>query len=351
MGSEILDSSGGARTIAPELVDPRATTSPVVELDELQPVTIEPPPGPEPHTRRRPGLGALTARLVRLKTDQTARRTTIRTVLICLVLMALTASVVQFRAAEQARAERDARVAVDIRLNGVHQSGADAPQGSVTADVQVHNLGPADVTVIALDVMNGGDPDDVVIANDVADASGPVAPGLNRETEYTLQLPCRPSFQLGFGPPQMFAKVRTVDGRVHSLPVNLDTVNEQGGLLTACVQDDASAAPFDYGSVSDGRTVTMTIDVTTAPQMVTLMTPNVGVPVQYVTVPRLPALARPGTTFIVKVTPRVASCSRAPLDLDALQNLGVSIGSQQTGDSYLPVLVAQAAGRACGPRG
>lgn len=351
MGSEILDSSGGARTIAPELVDPRATTSPVVELDELQPVTIEPLGSPHARTRRRPDRSALTARLTRLRTDETARRTTIRTVVICLVVMALTASVVEVRAAKQARAERDSRVAVDIRLSDVHQAGADAPRGSVTADVQVHNLGPADVKVLALDVMNGGDPNDVVIANDVADTSEPVAPGLNRETAYTLQLPCRPSFQLGFGPPQMFAKVRTVDGGVHSLPVNLDAINEQGGLLTACIQDDDSEASFNFGSVTDGRTVTISIDVTTDPQMVTLMTPNVGVPVQYVTVPRLPTLARPGSTFVVKVTPRVATCSRTPLDLDALQNLGVSIGSQQVVDAYLPVLVAQAAGRACGPRG
>src|SRR4051794_17483685 len=46
MGSEILDSSGGTRSVAPgPAVDslPDAT-APLVELDELAPVQIDPPP-------------------------------------------------------------------------------------------------------------------------------------------------------------------------------------------------------------------------------------------------------------------------------------------------------------------
>jgi hypothetical protein len=75
------------------------------------------------------------------------------------------------------------------------------------------------------------------------------------------------------------------------------------------------------------------------------------VPVRFVSVPRLPASVRAGQTLIVKVSPVVKSCPRTPLDLDALQNVGISVGQQQFSDPYLPALVAQAAGRACGGRG
>jgi hypothetical protein len=344
MGSEILDSSGGARTIVPELLDPRSNL-PVLELDELEPVTIEPP---QERGRLTGPRAPLRRAVLRFRDDERARRTTMRTALLCLVVAALTASVVEFWAARAADAERAGRVAVDIRLTDVRPGASGADNGRVAADLQIHNRGPADVTVVALDVMNGGDASDVIVANDVAKDSQPVEPGLTRETAYTLALPCRPSFQLGFGPPQLVAKIRTADHALHSVPVNLDAVNEQGGLLTACVQDSGDQEPFTYGSVSDGRSVTMTIDLSSGPQMVSLVIPDVGVPVQYVTTPRLPTVARPGTTFVVKVTPRVTSCAGTPLDLDAVQNLGVSIGSQQVTDSYLPALVAQAAGRACG---
>jgi hypothetical protein len=271
--------------------------------------------------------------------------------------MAITASIVEFRSSRLAEAERNGRVAVDIRMmeirpaDGASASGAEG--SAVTTDVTVHNLGPADIEVTALDVANGGDAGDIVIANDVANASAPVEPGVNRETTYQIRLPCRPSFQLGFGPPQLIARVRTADNAVHSVPVNLDAVNEQGGLLTACVSDFNGGLDeqVDYGSVSDGRTVSFTIGVPTGPRSVALVTPAIGVPVHYTTSPRLPTEVTAGQTLVVKVTPTVTSCPRTPIDLDALQGLGISVGTQQFSDPYLAVLVAQAAGRACGRRG
>ena len=253
-------------------------------------------------------------------------------------------------------AERNGRVAVDIRMLEVRPAdGAatgEASANSVAADVTVHNLGPADIDVIALDVANGGDASDVIVANDVTGTSTPVEPGVNRETSYTLRLPCRPSFQLGFGPPQLIARVRTADNAIHAVPVNLDAVNEQGGLLTACVSafDNGPDAQVDYGSVSDGHSVTITIGVPTGPRPVTLVAPDVGVPVRFVTTPRLPTRVDPRETLTVKITPTVSSCPRTPLDLDALQNMGIEVGTQQFSDVYLPALVAQAAGRACGRR-
>jgi hypothetical protein len=346
MGSEILDSSGGARSAAPELVDaPAVNSEALLELDELQPVTIEP-------TRSRVRRSRVRPTLRRWRDDERARRTTLRTVLLCLLVMAVTASIVEFRAVREVQAERNGRVAVDIRVADIRQVQVSGGEGNVvSADVQIHNLGPAVIEVVGLDITNGADASDVVIANEVSRQSSEVEPGLTRQTSYSIRLPCRPSLQLGFGPPQMLARVRTVDHAVHAVPVNLDTVNEQGGLLSACNSSDGTdSSPFNYGSVSDGLSSTITIDVTGVPRTISLVRPDVGVPVEYVTTPRLPATARPGTTFVVKVVPRVTTCPRTPLDLDALQNVGVSIGAQQVADAYLPALVAQAAGRACGRR-
>jgi hypothetical protein len=350
MGSEILDSSGGARSVAPEqaLAGPSAST-PLLELDELTPI-LE----PAPRTARPSRLRGVWRRL---REDSDTRRATFRTVILCLVVMAITASIVEFRSSRLAAAERDGRVAVDIRMveirpaDGATASGAEG--SAVTADVTVHNLGPANIEVMALDVANGGDAGDIVIANDVTETSSPVDPGVNRETSYPIRLPCRPSFQLGFGPPQLIARVRTADNAVHSVPVNLDAVNEQGGLLTACVSefDGGPDEQVNYGSVSDGRSVSITIDVPTGQRSVELVTPAIGVPVHYTTSPRLPTEVTAGQTLVIKVTPIVTSCPRTPIDLDALQGLGISIGTQQFSDSYLPALVAQAAGRACGRRG
>src|SRR5690349_4449284 len=103
MGSEILDSSGGARSAAPELVDaPAVNPEALLELDELQPVTIEP-------TRTRVRRSPVRPALRRWRDDERARRTTLRTVLLCLVVMAVTASVVEFRAVRDAQAERNGR--------------------------------------------------------------------------------------------------------------------------------------------------------------------------------------------------------------------------------------------------
>jgi hypothetical protein len=54
--------------------------------------------------------------------------------------------------------------------------------------------------------------------------------------------------------------------------------------------------------------------------------------------------------MVVKVTPQVTQCSRTPVNFDALPGIGVRIGTESVSDTYLPALVAQAAGRACGGR-
>lgn len=344
MGSEILDSSRGARSVAPEQALPSPTPTTLLELDELAPVAEPTPVGRRP-SRLRGGWR-------RLREDGGVRRTTFRTIVLCLVVMALTASVVQFRSSRLADAERQGRVAVDIRIIDARPADTGTGAGNaVTADVTVHNLGPAGVTVLALDVANGGDSSDVVLANDVSGSSTTVAPGVNRETSYILRLPCRPSFQLGFGPPQMIARVRTADNAVHSVPVNLDIVNEQGGLLTACINGSADGdAQVNYASVSDGRSVMITLDLPHGSQPVSLVAPPTGLKVRFVSVPRLPTRIQAGQSMNIKITPTVSSCPRQPLDLDALQGLGISVGQQQFSDPYLPVLVAQAAGLACGGR-
>jgi hypothetical protein len=349
MGSEILDSSGGTRSVAPGLAvePPRELATPVVDLEELQPVRIDPrPPGPA-RTRS-------LASLRRLWSDPDRRRTAIRSVVAAAVLVALTTSVVEFRAGRDAAAERAGRVAVDIRLDEVHPAsrsfelnGAPA-EGTVTARVELHNLGPEEVRLLGLDVTRGGT---VQIPNNVTDTPTLVGPGRSSDTTYNLRLPCRPDQQRGFGSPDLTARVRTVDGQVHAVPVNLSAVNVNGGLLTACISDtqEEPDAVTSYSSTSDGNSVAMTIVVGgDQPRQVSLVTPNVGVEVRYVSTPRLPATAQPDITFVVKVTPEVVRCSRTPVNFDALPGVSVKIGSEAVSDTYLPALVAQAAGRACG---
>jgi hypothetical protein len=352
MGSEILDSSGGTRSVAPgPAVDERPdSAAPLVELDELAPVQIDPPPSAPPRSAR--PLAA--AR--RLWGDPDRRRTALRIVLSCALLMALTASVVEFRASRRAAALRDGQIAVDIRVDEVHPasrsfelSGAPA-DGTVTVRVEVHNMGPQQVQLMALDVTHAGA---VQIPNDISDTTAPLEAGGSIDTTYNVHLPCRSDQQSGFGTPEMTAQVRTADRALHAVPVNLTTINEQGGLLTACIEDEptTSDSVSAYSSTSDGNSVVMTIVVGgDASKVVTLVTPNVGVPVRYVAVPRLPVRAQPGITLVVKVTPQVTQCSRTPVNFDALPGVGVRIGTESVSDTYLPALVAQAAGRACGGR-
>ena len=80
-----------------------------------------------------------------------------------------------------------------------------------------------------------------------------------------------------------------------------------------------------------------------------------GVPPQvgFITSPRLPVTVRAGTRFTVTIRPVVHGCPRAT-DLAALSALGVAYGPGDDDtypDPYLPLLVAQAVGRACASPG
>jgi hypothetical protein len=348
MGSEILDSSRGTRSVAPDagvaaLPD---QSVPVVELDELKP----PPPAPVQTVpvRHTGPLGYLHE----VAGNRVRRRTTIRTVLIVALLMALTASVVQFRAQHQSQVEQSGRLAVDIRLAEIRPASrsydlsGNPARGTVTARVELHNLGPEEIRLVGLDVTSAGE---VQIANDVTESSTPLAARGTSDTTYNLRLPCLPGQQQALGNPDLTARIRTADRQVHSVPVNVSAVNEEGGLLIACITDaqDSRDPVSSYSSTTDGATVVMTVVVGGAAKRVALVTPNVGLSVRYLTVPRLPTLAQPGIALVVRVTPQVTRCSRTPINFDALPGIGVSIGSEQVQDSYLPALVAQSAGRAC----
>jgi hypothetical protein len=352
MGSEILDSSRGTRPIAPDpAVDARPDRSvPTIELDELAPL---PTAAASAEPDRRP-IGPL-GRLRVLVRDPARRRTTIRMVLAAALLVGLTASVVQYRSEHQNQVEASGRLAVDIRLAEIRPASrsydlsGNPARGTVTARVELHNLGPEQVRLVGLDVTDDGA---VQIANDVTESSTPLAAGSASDTTYNLRLPCLPGQQRGRGTPDLTARIRTADQKVHPIPVDVSAVNEQGGLLIACITDDpAQADPISsFTSSTDGRSVSMTIVVGGSAKRVALVTPNVGLSVRYDTVPRLPVEAQPGVALDIKVTPVVTRCPRGPINFDALPGMGVLIGTEQMQDSYLPALVAQAAGRACATR-
>jgi hypothetical protein len=352
MGSEILDSSRGIRPVTLDAaVDaPPDRSVPTVELDELtplsaEPAAVEPDRGPDGRLGRLRGLAR----------DPARRRTTIRSVLAAALLVALTASVVQFRSEHQSQVEASGRLAVDIRLAEIRPASrsydlsGNPARGTVTARVELHNLGPEGIRLVGLDVTHDGE---VQIANDVTESSTPLAASNASDTTYNLRLPCLPGQQRGRGTPDLTARIRTADQKVHAVPVNISAVNEQGGLLIACISEDpAEAEPISaFTSTTDGRTVSMTVVVGGSAKRVALVTPNVGLSVRYDTVPRLPVEAQPGVPLNIKVTPVVTRCPRGPINFDALPGMGVLIGTEQMQDSYLPALVAQAAGRACATR-
>jgi hypothetical protein len=77
-----------------------------------------------------------------------------------------------------------------------------------------------------------------------------------------------------------------------------------------------------------------------------------GVPAQvgFVTRPRLPATVPSGTHFTVTIRPVVHACP-ATFDVTALPGIGLSFGDDTYVDPYVPLLLAQAVGRACAGRG
>lgn len=350
MGSEILDSSRGTRSVAPSPpLDAAESVVPMVELDELKPVR----PDNEGVTKeRRPGLVTY---LRGLREDPPRRRTTIRMVAVCVLLVVLTASVVQFRAQRQVSAEQSGRLAVDVRLDEVRPASrsfdlnGSPANGSVTARIEMHNVGPAEVRLVGLDVTQGGE---VQVVNDVRDTSTTLDPGRTSDTTYNIRLPCVAGAQRTFGSPELTARVMTTDRQVHDVPVNMSQVNQDGGLLVACIaSDDDQTRPINnYSSTTDGTSVAIKIITNFSGQQVALHVPDVGVQLRFTSVPALPATTRAGIELAIKVTPSVVRCPRGTINFDALQGIGVTIGTEQLSDSYLPALVAQAFGRACGQR-
>ena len=214
----------------------------------------------------------------------------------------------------------------------------------------LHNLGPEPVRLVGLDVTHEGT---IELGNDVTRLSSPLGPGVSSKVVYQMQLPCSATAQRDLGIPELTARVRTVDNAVHPVPVNLDVVNDNGGLLQACeiaTGDGPSDSDVNYSyssAVDADGTLRITILVGDAPQTLRLVTPEVGQAVRFVTEPRLPATVQPGGPFVVRVRPEVSHCGPKRTNYDSLQGIGVSIGTQQIRDENLPVLVAEAIGRAC----
>jgi hypothetical protein len=208
--------------------------------------------------RREPGTAGLrevaasvAAATRRIATDPGRRRIAVRVVAACLSLMIVTGWIVHAHDQRIADAQQAAALNVDIRLAQVpaDTSSGDgqlpALEGSASAEVQLHNVGPLPVHLLGLDVLAGFEDD---ASYPVLRTDTTVQPGDQLDQSYHVTLPCgidRGAAAAG----TMNAQIRTSDGVVHTLPVDLTAVNDAGGLLGACLYYEFRQGQFrGFGS-------------------------------------------------------------------------------------------------------
>jgi hypothetical protein len=138
------------------------------------------------------------------------------------------------------------------------------------------------------------------------------------------------------------------------VPVDLSAMSELGGVFDSCSVYSHPNLNADSQLVAGG--VAVSLDLPSSAQSgsdtVAVAVFRAGVPRQvgFITTPRLPASIRAGTHFTVTIRPVVHGCPTA-FDLTPLPAIGLAFGDDTYPDPYLPLLVAQAVGRACAGRG
>lgn len=347
MGTEILDFDPERPPAAP---GPRADAPfdralDVVDLDET---------GADRHAERPRGSTTLARWLGRLRTDGDQRRRLARLVALLLLVAIVTAAVAQQRADRQAAQAEDTRLAVDVRVDHLPSlddpSVSPGPRGQSFLPLKVHNLGERPVHLTALLYRLPGDrgQDRTLLDVDVA-----IPPGQLLNRAYRVALPCGPTPETAItGPATMTALIRTADGVTHVVPTDVSALDEMGGVFAACSVYAHAYGAYDANSQVDHGGVHITLSLPSVDlvgsNFVEVGVLREGLPdaITFLTTPKLPAESRAGTRISVRLRPVVRSCPRG-VDLTNLPSLGLRIGPDTYPDPYLPLLVAQAIGRAC----
>lgn len=171
--------------------------------------------------------------------DPAGRRRALRLVAAGIVLVLVSGVLVHRHDQRVASAARAADLAVDVRLTQLAPDARPADSsgftgaGFASSEVLVHNLGPEPVRLLGLQVFVGGGVygDDaqfpMLRTNTVVSASEQL------DQSYLVTLPCFVSrSQAGVG--EITAQIRTGDGTVHTVPVDLTQIDSSGGLFAAC---------------------------------------------------------------------------------------------------------------------
>ena len=275
-------------------------------------------------------------------------------------LVAVSASIVEAHHRHAVTSAAASTLAVDVRVDAQPQledpqPGVQTVRGDSSIDVKLHNLGPKPVQFTAL-LYQLGQP--ATRSGTLVSTNVSVRPGQQMDRGFHVRLPCGPTPQTAVPqhPAQLTARVRTIDGRTHTVPVDLTALGPEGGLFDSCaVYQNGSGYNIDSELVGGAVQVSMDLPLSgqAGEDNIVVSLSRSGVPLQvgFVTSPRLPAARRANTHFTVTIRPVVHSCPRA-FDLTALPSIGLSFGTDDTyADPYLPLLVAEAVGRACaGPK-
>jgi hypothetical protein len=288
--------------------------------------------------------------------DAGHRRRVARMVVAGIVLVTLSVVLTEVNRRHAEAAAEASRLAVDVRVDAVPQvqdpqPGVTSIRGDSSLDVKLHNLGPKPVHLMAVTYQFGqftthrGS----LLSTDVV-----VASGQQMDQGFHVVLPCGPTRDTAVPerPVRLTAHVRTADGTTHSVRVDLGALDDQGGLFDACASY-AEQGALNADSELVRGVVHVSLDLPDREQagadtvVVTLSRRGIPAQVAFVSSPRLPARARDGTRFTVTIRPVVRGCPSMS-DLAPLSALGLSFGGDETYvDPYLPLLVAQAIGRAC----
>lgn len=356
MGTEILASDG-----PPERGEETVVAGYVEDLDEpaepAEPADPADPQPADPADPADPSAGAQAQARRDAGGPRSAshrRRRLLQLVGGALLLVFGTAFVVDHQADRRADHLAAARLAVDLRIDQPptlnSRTSSTLDKGAGTIEIALHNLGERAVQLTGLRYRL----DNQAASGRLLDADVTVPAGRLLNRVFDVRLPCGTSPGTAVpGLATLTAVVRTADGHTHTVPVDVDALNDVGGVFGACRLYARLAGEYDANSqVLDDGGVRITLTLPTVDlvgsNFVQISVQRDGVPanIVFLTTPHLPAQARAGARISVVVRPVVTRCPRG-LDLTTTAEVGLRIGPDMYPDPYLPLQVAQAVGRAC----
>jgi hypothetical protein len=239
------------------------------------------------------------------------------------------------------------------QLTGDSQPAPLPTDDEFSVKVLIHNLGPRTIQLMGATYVAGRSRQ---VAGTLFDANVAIGPGQQLDSGFRAKLPCQQGAFVPEGPVQVTAHLRTADGVVHDEAVDTGALDDFGGLFQACAESQAQSfgAGAQITSEVEGRGVRMTVTITSPSDPpdrevhVTMAREGVPSQVHFVSSPALPWVTTTGRTDNLLITPVVHGCPKTTVDTDALNSIGLSVNGQTQADEYLPLLTAEAIGRACG---